>query len=77
MTFETILVWAVLIVLGIGAFLRGRVPFSSIVALAITGWLSAWIGGSPRLRAILRVTIGGALALSVTWAIGALLGVAV
>ena len=48
-----------------------------IVALAITGWLSAWIGGSPRLRAILRVTIGGGLALGVTWAIGALLGVAV
>ena len=48
-----------------------------VVALAITGWLSAWIGGSPRLRAVLRVTIGGALALVVTWAIGALLGVAV
>jgi VIT1/CCC1 family predicted Fe2+/Mn2+ transporter len=48
-----------------------------VVALAITGWLSAWIGGSPRLRAVLRVTIGGALALLVTWAIGALLGVAV
>jgi VIT1/CCC1 family predicted Fe2+/Mn2+ transporter len=48
-----------------------------IVALAITGWLSAWIGGSPKPRAILRVTIGGGLALVVTWAIGGLLGVAV
>jgi vacuolar iron transporter family protein len=48
-----------------------------VVALAITGWLSAWIGGSPRLRAILRVPVGGALALVVTWTIGALLGVAV
>ena len=48
-----------------------------IVALAITGWLSAWIGGAPRLRAISRVVIGGALALAVTWAIGALLGGAV
>ena len=48
-----------------------------VVALAITGWLSAWIGGSPRLRAVLRVTIGGALALIVTWTIGAALGVAV
>lgn len=48
-----------------------------IVALAITGWLSAWIGGSPKVRAILRVTIGGGLALVVTWAIGGLLGVAV
>ena len=26
-----------------------------LVALAITGWLSAWIGGSPRLRAVLRM----------------------
>lgn len=48
-----------------------------IIALAITGWLSAWIGGSPRLRAVLRVVIGGALALAVTWAIGGLLGGAV
>ncbi|BDZ63801.1 VIT1/CCC1 transporter family protein [Agromyces mangrovi Wang et al. 2018] len=57
-----------------------RIPLTFIavvVALAITGWLSAWIGGSPRLRAILRVTIGGALALAVTYAIGALLGVSV
>ena len=57
-----------------------RVPttfVAVIVALAITGWLSAWIGGSPRLRAVLRVTVGGALALAVTWAIGAALGVAV
>ncbi|WP_430647625.1 VIT1/CCC1 transporter family protein [Agromyces sp. GXS1127] len=48
-----------------------------IVALAITGWLAAWIGGAPRTRAIMRVVIGGALALAVTWAIGALLGAAV
>jgi VIT1/CCC1 family predicted Fe2+/Mn2+ transporter len=48
-----------------------------VVALAITGWLSAWIGGSPRGRAVLRVVLGGALALVVTWAIGALLGTAV
>jgi VIT1/CCC1 family predicted Fe2+/Mn2+ transporter len=48
-----------------------------VIALAITGWLSAWIGGAPRLRAISRVVIGGALALAVTWAIGALLGGAI
>jgi VIT1/CCC1 family predicted Fe2+/Mn2+ transporter len=57
-----------------------RIPITFVavvVALAITGWLSAWIGGAPRTRAILRVTIGGALALVVTYAIGALLGVAV
>jgi VIT1/CCC1 family predicted Fe2+/Mn2+ transporter len=57
-----------------------RVPttfVSVVVALAITGFLSAWIGGSPRLRAILRITVGGGLALAVTWTIGTLLGVAV
>lgn len=48
-----------------------------VVALAITGWLSAWIGGAPRLRAVTRVVVGGALALAVTWIIGALLGGAV
>lgn len=48
-----------------------------VIALAITGWLSAWIGGAPRLRAVSRVVIGGALALAVTWAIGALLGGAI
>ncbi len=48
-----------------------------VVALALTGWLSSWIGGSPALRAVLRVTAGGALALTATWTIGALLGVAV
>lgn len=45
-----------------------------VVSLAITGWLSAWIGGAPRTRAVLRVVVGGALALVVTWAIGGLLG---
>lgn len=45
-----------------------------LVSLAITGWLSAWIGGAPRGRAMLRVVLGGALALVVTWVIGGLLG---
>ncbi len=45
-----------------------------IVALAVTGWLSAWIGGAPRGRAMVRVVVGGALALLVTWVIGGLLG---
>ncbi|WP_353807316.1 VIT1/CCC1 transporter family protein [Agromyces sp. SYSU T00194] len=57
-----------------------RIPLTFVavvVALAFTGWISAWLGGSPRLRAVLRVTIGGALALAVTYAIGALLGVSV
>jgi VIT1/CCC1 family predicted Fe2+/Mn2+ transporter len=47
------------------------------LALVITGWLSAYLGGSPRARAISRVVIGGLLALGVTWAIGALIGTSI
>jgi len=57
-----------------------RVPatFLSVgVALIITGWVSSYLGDSPRLRAILRVLIGGLLALGVTYAIGGLLGTSV
>ncbi len=45
-----------------------------LIALAITGYVAAWIGGSHRGRAMLRVVVGGALALAATFAIGALLG---
>ena len=47
------------------------------VALSITGWLSAYLGGSPRGRAIARVLVGGLLALGVTWAIGGLIGTSI
>ena len=54
-----------------------RVPVTFVavlVALAITGAISAHIGGSSRLRAMIRVVIGGALALAATYGVGALLG---
>ncbi|MFF1573590.1 VIT family protein [Leifsonia sp. NPDC058292] len=54
-----------------------RVPVTFVVvlvALAITGWVAALIGGSARLRATVRVVVGGALALVATFAIGSLLG---
>lgn len=54
---------------------RVPVTFAAVlIALAVTGAVSASIGGSSRLRATLRVVIGGALALAVTYAVGALLG---
>ncbi len=43
-------------------------------ALAGTGWIAAWIGGAPRVRATARVVVGGALALAATFALGSLLG---
>jgi len=54
-----------------------RIPLTFaivLVALAITGFVAAWIGNSPRLRSILRVVVGGALALAATFLIGWLLG---
>lgn len=57
-----------------------RIPatvIAVVVALGITGGVGAYIGGSPMPRSILRVTIGGALALGITYLIGALLGTTV
>jgi VIT1/CCC1 family predicted Fe2+/Mn2+ transporter len=54
-----------------------RIPLTFVIvlaALAVTGYLAAWIGGSARARSVLRLVIGGALALAATFAIGALLG---
>lgn len=56
---------------------RIPVTFAAVlIALAITGSLSARLGGARRSRAVLRVVAGGALAMVVTYGIGQLLGVA-
>lgn len=49
----------------------------SLLSLATLGALGGHLGGAPRGRAALRVTLGGALAMAVTAAIGRLLGVSV
>lgn len=55
---------------------RVPVTFVAVVcALAITGALSAHAGGAKKTRAILRVVVGGALAMIVTYAIGRISGV--
>lgn len=57
------------------AELRVPVTFIAVLlALAITGAASAWIGGSPWVRPTMRVVVGGALALAATFLIGTLLG---
>jgi len=57
------------------ASIRVPVTFAAVlIALAITGAVSAHIGGSPRVRSMLRVVIGGAIALAATFLIGSLLG---
>lgn len=57
-----------------------RVPATFIavlVALALTGTVSATLGGARRARAVARLVIGGAGALAVTWILGVLLGTSV
>jgi len=51
------------------------IPAASLVALAGLGWFGAYLGGAPVVRAALRVTIGGGIAMALTAAIGHLMGV--
>ncbi len=48
-----------------------------LVALCVTGYLSATVGNASRRRAIVRVVLGGALAMVVTYAIGHAFGTAI
>ncbi|WP_445169047.1 VIT1/CCC1 transporter family protein [Mycolicibacterium sp. Dal123E01] len=57
-----------------------RLPITFVavlLALVVTGWISARLGGASPQRAIYRVVIGGALAMAVTFGIGHLVGGAV
>lgn len=47
------------------------------VALTLTGYFSATIGSASRRQAIIRVVLGGLLAMAVTYGIGRLFGVAI
>jgi vacuolar iron transporter family protein len=49
----------------------------SLVSLAALGAFGGHLGGAPRGRAVLRVTIGGGLAMAVTAVIGRVLGVSI
>lgn len=48
-----------------------------LLALAVTGWISARLGGANTGRAVLRVTAGGALAMVTTFVIGHFVGGAI
>jgi VIT1/CCC1 family predicted Fe2+/Mn2+ transporter len=57
-----------------------RVPLTFAVvllALALTGAASAYLGSAGRRRAVARLVVGGAVAMAVTFGIGHLVGVAV
>jgi vacuolar iron transporter family protein len=58
--------------------LRVPVTFVAVlIALGLTGALSARLGGSDVRRAVLRVVIGGALGLAFTYGVGHLFGTAI
>ena len=47
---------------------------ASLIALAISGAIGAYIGGGHRVRAALRVLVGGAVAMAITAGIGHFIG---
>lgn len=47
------------------------------VALCLTGYLSAYVGGASKRRAITRVVVGGVVAMIITFAVGRMFGTAV
>jgi VIT1/CCC1 family predicted Fe2+/Mn2+ transporter len=57
--------------------LRVPVTFVAVLgALGLTGSISARLGGARVSRAVLRVTLGGAAAMAITYGVGALVGTA-
>ena len=48
-----------------------------VIALGLTGYISAWLGQANRLRAVFRLVAGGALAMGLTYAVGHMFGVSV
>ena len=60
-----------------GASLRVLVTFVTVlVALAITGAVSARLGAARVGPAVLRLVLGGGIAMAVTYAVGRLVGTA-
>lgn len=55
---------------------RIPVTFAAVlIALAITGSLSAYVGGAKKTAATIRVVLGGAVAMAITFGIGKIFGV--
>ena len=57
-----------------------RIPVTVVavlLALVLTGAVSARLGGAPKHSAVLRNFVGGGLALAVTYLIGHLVGAAI
>jgi VIT1/CCC1 family predicted Fe2+/Mn2+ transporter len=48
-----------------------------LLALVVTGAVSARLGRAPKSRAVLRNFVGGGLALAITYVVGHLVGAAI
>lgn len=57
-----------------GAYKIPLTVLAVVIALIITGYGSAAVGGASRWRAVIRVVIGGLIAMAVTYFIGTLFG---
>jgi VIT1/CCC1 family predicted Fe2+/Mn2+ transporter len=67
----------ILVMLAAPSNLRAvAIAAAALVFLGIAGAAGAYAGAAPRLRAALRVTVGGGLAMTATALIGALIGAA-
>ena len=67
-----------LVVLAPWGGLRAPATFVAVVvALVVTGWVSARFSGASAGRSVLRNVVGGCLAMAVTFGIGSLVGLAV
>ena len=57
-----------------GLALAAFVLVTSLASLALLGWLAARLGGASPTKGVVRVTFWGALAMAITYAVGALFG---
>ncbi len=53
------------------------ITISSLAALAISGAVGAYVGGGHKVKASLRVLVGGGAAMAITYIVGHLIGVSV
>jgi VIT1/CCC1 family predicted Fe2+/Mn2+ transporter len=68
----------IVVVLVVGAAVRvPAVVVSALIGLAALGATGAHLGGAPRLRPALRVLVGGAAAMAISWAVGQAFNVSV
>ena len=65
------------VVLAPGKLLAASVMGASLAFLAVLGWLAASAGGARPVVGALRVTFWSALAMALTYGVGALFGTAV